>query len=125
MKQLIYVILFCGLVNCSGINTMTSKNSMTYTEIGDLFLNDQIKVDDIKVVETENGKSWNVSIKNLMWFDINLEVKMDFYDADGIKVDNPWGWKPLTLEKAQGEWVKFTAPNKSVRNFKLLIKKAG
>lgn len=128
MKYLKYTsIIILALLSsyCSNINTMTSKNNMTYTEVGDIFLNDQIKVDDLKVVETENGKSWNVSLKNLMWFEMNLEVKMDFYDSDGIKVDNPWGWKPATLEKGQNEWVKFIAPNKMVKNFKLYIKKAG
>ena len=113
------------LISCSNINTITKKNDYTYTTVGDIFLNDQIRVEDIQIVETENSKSINVMMKNLMWFDINLEVKMDFYDQNNIKVDNPWGWKPLTIEQGQSEWIKFTSPNKMTENFRLYMRKAG
>ncbi len=118
------ILLITFICSCSNINTITSKNDFTYTEVGDVFLNDQIRVEDIKINESENGKAFNVMMKNLMWFDMNLEVKMDFYDRDGIKLDNPWGWKPFTLEQGQSDWIKFISPNKNTRNFKLYMKKA-
>lgn len=126
MKNLLLLTVFISIiVSCSNINTITKKNDYTYTTVGDIFLNDQIRVEDIKIVETENSKSISVMMKNLMWFDINLEVKMDYYDIDGIKVDNPWGWKPLTIEQEQSEWIKFISPNKMTENFKLYMRKAG
>lgn len=123
-RYALYVLLAFISWRCSNINTMTSRNAMTYTEVGDIFLDDQIKVEDIIITDIENSKMWNVMIKNLMWFDMNLECKMDFYDENGIKLDNPWGWKPLTVEKGQSDWIKFISPNKSAKNFKLYLKKA-
>lgn len=120
----IFILISLFITNCSNINTISMNNGLTNTQVGDIFLDDQIKVEDIKVIETENGKSYNVLLKNLMWFDINLEVKMDFFNNDGIKTDNPWGWKPLKLEQGQADWGRFIAPNKDIRNFKLFIKKA-
>ena len=124
-KTYIIILLLVSIWSCSNINTITNKNDYTYTEIGDIFLNDQIRVENIKIIESENSKVCNVMIKNLMWFDMNIEVKMDFYDSDGIKLDNPWGWKPITLEKGQSDWFKFISPNKNTQNFKLYMKKAG
>ena len=125
-KYLLFQIIVTSLIyfNCSDINTITGDNNVMYTNIGDEFLNEQIKVNNIKVTESNNSKVFNVKISNLMWFDMNIEVKMDFYDSEGIKQDNPWGWKPLTIEQGQSDWVKFIAPNKRVQNFKLYVKKA-
>lgn len=128
MAKIIFSLL-TGLIfllsACTNINTVTQQGGRTYSEIGDIFLNDQIRLEDVKEIEKESAKTYNVLIKNLMWFDMNLEVKMDFYDSDGIIIDNAWGYKPVTLEKGQSDWIKFIAPNKNVNSFKLLVKKAG
>lgn len=120
----INIILIAVMYSCSGINTIRSKNDFTYTVINDISLNNQIKVVDIKMIESENSKVFNVMIKNFMPFEINLEIKMDFYNQDGIKLDNSWGWKPFTLEEEQSDWIKFISPSKNASNFKLYMKKA-
>lgn len=115
---------FLCFLGCGGINTITSEGSSTYTKIGDVFLDNQISVDDIQVDKSSSPKVYSVKIRDLMHFDMVLEVKMDFYDQTGVKLDNPWGWKPVTVEEKQDEWIKFTAPSDLAINFKLYVKKA-
>jgi uncharacterized protein YcfL len=111
--------------SCSGINTVNSSGSMTVTKVGDFFLNDQVKVVDIKSSYNENASTISVKLQNLMWYEMELEVKMDFFDDEGIKLDNPWGWKPITLEEEQADWIKFIAPNNNAKDFKLYVQRAG
>lgn len=127
MKTSYFTFLIFGylFVGCSGINTVSNQNGYNSTKIGDIFLNDQIKVVDIKTLDSDNGRTFIVSLKNLMWFDMNIETKMDFYNDDGILLDNPWGWKPLTIEREQISQIKYIAPQKNITKFKLLMQKAG
>jgi len=124
-KLLTLIICIFLILSCSKINRITKINSNPYTQIGDLFLDWQIEVQDIKIIESKNGKVFNIKIDNSVWFDMSIELKLDFYDSQGVQIDNPWGWRPITIEAAQFEWVKFIAPNKNVENFKLYMKKAG
>ena len=123
--KIIIMLALLSLVGCSGINTFSNKGDMTYSEIGDYFLDDQIQLENLKIVDEGNARVWNINIKNLMYYEMVLEIKMDFFTSDGIKIDNPWGWKPLTLESSQSDWLKFIAPNENIRNFKLYVKRAG
>lgn len=115
----------CLLTSCSGINTISGQGSMSYTKVGDAFLNDQITVAEILLDKNSNPPKTKVRLKNDVWYELVLEVKMDFYDESGVKLDNPWGWKPVTLEKGLDEWVVFTAPDKRAVNFRLAVKRAG
>lgn len=112
------------LAGCSGINTVTSSGESTYSKVGDVFLDNQIAIEEIQKNSEAMTPSFNVRLANKMWFDMVLEVKMDFYDDGGVKLDNPWGWKPVSVEPKQDEWVKFTAPSGKAKNFKLYVKKA-
>jgi uncharacterized protein YcfL len=98
---------------------------MSYSKVGDAFLNDQITVAEILLDKNSNPPKTKVRLKNDVWYELVLEVKMDFYDESGVKLDNPWGWKPVTLEKGLDEWVVFTAPDKRAVNFRLAVKRAG
>ena len=128
--SLVLASLLC--VACSGINTLSSRTNTVggssgfgYTQIGDVFLNDQVQVTDLFIDEARSPRVFKVKLRNFVWFDIVMEVKMDFYDESGAKLDNPWGWKPLTLEGKQDDWVEFMAPNEHARHFKLYMQKAG
>ena len=119
------LVVISGLYGCgSGINTVTSQGSSKYTRTGDVFLDDQIALEEIRIDDKVTPKTYNLRVRSKMWFNMVLEVKMDFYDESGVKMDNPWGWKPVTIEPKQDEWVKFTAPSNAATDFKLYVKKA-
>lgn len=118
----IFLIILGG---CSGINTVTSSNGMNYTKIGDPFLNEIVKVKNIKVTENKTSRIVNVQLQNLEFYEVHLEVKADFFDKNGIQIDNPWGYKPISIQGEQTAWVKFIAPSKKAKNFRLFVQFGG
>ncbi len=110
---------------CHGVNTISGNGSQAYTHVGDVFLNAQITVTDIRFEKASDPPRTKVHLMNNTGHELVIEVKMDFYDESGVKIDNPWGWKPLTLESNLDEWVEFTAPNKNAASYRLAIQYAG
>jgi uncharacterized protein YcfL len=124
------VVLAMLMIGCrASVNTTSGRLSdhgsiQTSTHVGDWVFGEEIKVDDIVIQESNAVKTIAIKLKNWWHYDLVLEAKMDFFDADGVTIDNAWGWKPVTVNGYQYEWVKFTAPNESVKFFRLSMKKA-
>ena len=117
-------ILVLTFYSCRTVNTISKKGNSMFSEVGDYLLDNQVLLENIKVIDKNQGKFFNVELKNLMFFDLNIEAKMDFYDSDGVQIDNPWGYKPVKIENGQSVWISLAAPNKEVKNFKLSLKLA-
>jgi len=100
-----------SLVSCVSVNTATydaSSNRQMGFKTGDTFLNESVYIKDVVVNKNSNGNmTVNVLFQNMLYTTLNLEVKVEFYDASGVVLDDPWGYKPMSIMGQQEKWEKF------------------
>jgi len=116
-----------SLINCprSTINyVMIYRNTnKAQWQIDNVLLAKDIQIKDVKEVIKNNILYVNILLKNGWYRPISGKIKVEFYDENGIQLENPWGWHPLLLESHQEEWFKFIAPQtaKSITKIKVMI----
>ncbi|MCK4307348.1 DUF1425 domain-containing protein [candidate division WOR-3 bacterium] len=132
MKKSLFLIIGAGiLVLCcsSTINSLFVHRDMGTHEwqIDNPFLAKDIKVLGVKEVKEGSLLYVNVLLKNSWYKPITGKVKVEFYDRNGVQLENPWGWHPITLESHQEEWFKFMAPKieKEISKIKIMIRGIG
>jgi len=124
------VVLLCCL-NCprATINyaLINRESGMTEWQIDNPLLAHDIVIKDVKETVKDNLLFVNILIENGWYRPINGKIKVAFYDASGVQLDNPWGWHPLLLESHQEEWFKFIAPKAEdhVTKIKVMVRGIG
>jgi len=121
------VLILAGCAHT--INSLyISKDTATHTwHIDNPFLAKDIKVLDVKEIKIGNMLYVNVLLKNMWYRPISAKIKVNFYDKNGVQLENPWGWRPIILEAHQEEWYKFMAPKeaKEISGIKIMIRGIG
>lgn len=119
------------LINCprATINyaLIYRKTGEVQWQIDNFFLAKDIQIKDVNELIKDNILYINILIKNSWYRPISGKIKVEFYDVNGIQLDNPWGWHPLLLESHQEEWFKFIAPKteNQITKVKVMIRRLG
>jgi uncharacterized protein YcfL len=117
------------LSSCASVNKMTvdaDSNRQIGLQVGDVFLNESVKIKDLVVERNSAGNMIvNVLFKNQLYSKLNLQVKVEFYDADGVIIDDPWGYKPLVIEGVQEKWIKFVGISPNAKTYGISFKSPG
>jgi uncharacterized protein YcfL len=122
--SLIILIASCASVNRVSVDANT--NSQNSIQIGDVFLSEALKVKDLVVRRNSNGNMIvNVLFENQLYTKVNAQVKIEFFDEDGVKIDDPWGYKPLVIEGQQQEWIKSVSVSPNAARYDISFKTAG
>jgi len=72
-----------------------------------------LDVEDYKVEVNNENLIVNVMLRNKIYKPVVARIKVDFYDKQGVQLENPWGWKRIIVESHQSEWFKFIASKKA------------
>ncbi|MEO0085582.1 MAG: DUF1425 domain-containing protein [candidate division WOR-3 bacterium] len=129
MKKLLPVaaLAFVVLAACSTTINSLWVNRETGTErwnIQNPVLASDIRVLDVKEEVKDGVLFVNVLIKNGWHMPIGGKLKLQFYDNNGVQIDDAWGWHQINLEAAQEQWFKFVAPRQSdqISKIKIMIR---
>jgi len=79
-------------------------------DIDNVFLSNDIRILDIQEEEKDGQLFVNILLKNGWGMPIGGKLKVQFYDNNGVQLDDPWGWHQINLETLQEEWFRFIAP---------------
>ena len=79
-------------------------------DVDNVFLAHDIKVKEVKEEVKDGVLFVHVLLKSNWGMPIGGKLKVQFYDANGYQLDDPWGWKQIMLESLQEQWFKFMAP---------------
>ena len=111
-------------INYAIINRISGE---TRWQIDNPFLAHDIEIKDVKEVIKDDVLFVNILLKNGWYRPISVKIKVEFYDLNGIQIDNPWGWHQLLLESHQEEWFKFIAPKteEQITKIKVMIRGIG
>ncbi len=116
--------MFLALAGCSArVNSViiSRETGTRRWDIDNPFLAQDIKILDIKEEEKNGALFVNVLVRNGWPMRIGGMMKVQFYDQNGVQLDDPWGWHQLNLESSQEEWFKFMAPRPAEQITKMKI----
>jgi uncharacterized protein YcfL len=93
-------------------------------QVDDIFLADDIRVMDVQEEVKDEVLFVNVLLKNGRQTPIGCKIRVLFYDAGGVQLDDPWGWRQISLESRQEEWFRFMAPRRSeeISRMKMMVR---
>jgi hypothetical protein len=127
LAAVLTVVALAVLVGCSARINSVIINRETGTrrwDIDNAFLANDIKITDIKEEEKNGALFVSVLVHNGWAIRIGGLMKAQFYDKDGVQIDDPWGWHQVNLESSQEEWFKFMAPKKAdeISRIKIMVR---
>lgn len=123
----LFLIIDCtpkSLVNYVTVNRITGS---TEWSIDSPMLSKGIEILDIREKQEEEVLYVMILLKNGWYRPISGKLKLEYFDEDGIQIENPWGWHPINLESNQEEWFKFMAPRVSgnISEIKIMVRGIG
>ncbi|OYD14508.1 hypothetical protein CH330_08480 [candidate division WOR-3 bacterium JGI_Cruoil_03_51_56] len=126
-KRLALLSALTILVGCSArINSVIiNRNTGTRSwDVDNVFLSRDIRVLDVKEEVKDGVLFVNILIKNGWSMPIGGKLKVQFYDRNGVQLDDPWGWHQLMLESNQEQWFRFMAPKKAneISKMKIMVR---
>jgi uncharacterized protein YcfL len=131
MKKTLFLILGIGILATScakhTINSLMIDRDADTQEwhIDNRLLAHEIKLLQVKEIKEGDLLYVNVQLENTWRRPITGKIKVEFYDEHGVQMDNPWGWRPITLEAHQKPWFKFMAPKTEDKISKIRIMTRG
>ena len=121
--MMIFAVLF---FNCASVNRLevdADSNRQMGFQIGDTFLSESVKIKDLVVEKNSAGNIiTNILFKNMLYSELNIQVKVEFFDENGIIIDDPWGYKPLVIEGLQEKWIKFVSVSPKASTYAISFK---
>jgi hypothetical protein len=126
------VLIIAVLVGClpkATINSLVISRDVGSREwhIDNPILAQDLEILDVKEVQEGDLLYVNVLLQNTLYRPKSAKVKVEFYDRDGVQLENPWGWRPIILESHQEEWYRFMAPKsaKEISAIKIMVRGVG
>jgi hypothetical protein len=112
---ILFMVSFLSACSTHRINVVTIDRASGTQDwiINNRILEGSVAVMEVKEFKVEReGELLNVFLllRNKRGSMRGTQVKLDFFDQNGLPFDNAWGWKPVILEPDQEEWFKFLAP---------------
>ena len=127
---LFFILIFTGCsstINSVKITRQQNQPTGFKWQVDNPFLADDIHVLEVKEIKKGSLLYVAVKLQNTWYNPISAKLKVEFYDKDGVALDNPWGWHPIILEAHQASWFKFMAPKqaKEISAVKIMIRGIG
>jgi len=79
-------------------------------KIDNPILANSVKIQSVKELRKGNLYYVAVQLKNTWYKPISAKLRVEFYDNNGVALENPWGWHPIIIEANQDAWFEFMAP---------------
>mgnify|MGYP000207820528 CR=1 FL=1 len=126
-KFFIFLILILGGCAHTINYVRIYRGSGVQWQIDNPFLAKDLKIEEVKEIQKGELLYIAVRLRNTWFRPISGKIKAEFYDENGIQLENPWGWHPILLEANQDEWIEFMAPRvaSKISSVKIMIRGIG
>jgi len=121
-----FTFLICAFIGCAHtINYVRIyRTGEMQWQIDNPFLARDLKIEEVKEIQKGDLLYIAVRLHNTWFRPISGKIKAEFYDENGVQLENPWGWHPIILEAHQDEWIEFMAPRVSskISSVKIMVR---
>jgi len=104
--------------------TFTEGHHAMVADVHDSHFADRIQVQDPRTVRANPGERIvaQFELHNARSNRIRIEYDIDWFDQNGVEVEFPGGWTPLSLSGGSNHSVRLTAPTPAVTSWKLQVR---
>jgi len=133
-RALASIALVSGLLALSACQSTRRGTANTYTfteghhamvaDVNDSRFADRIQVLGPRTVRATPGERIvaQFELHNARSNRIRIEYDIDWFDQNGVEVEFPGGWTPLSLSGGSNHSVRLTAPTTAVTSWKLQVR---
>lgn len=114
------------LVGCHGIvkKEFDAEGNSSMVKIGDPALKGLVEIVQTSSEYVDGNMTVKVMIHNKTHLRREIEWKIVFSDEQGFPLDDPWGWRPLSLEPKGDEVIVAKSLNKQASSFEVQLQRA-
>lgn len=126
-RLLIVVLVSLSAVGCAGVVRQSfsgTGNTEGNLAISDPALNALVRIEKSDGAVVDGLLTANILLVNRTHLRRQIEWKVLFFDSEGHSLEDPYGWRPLSLEPHGREWIRAKSPSARAVRFDLVLQRA-
>jgi hypothetical protein len=83
----------------------------------------QIRIMPVTDEKQDGIMRLHIPLQNLTLSNISCEVVVRFYDKEGVALDDAWGWRPITVDAQETDYIDVSAPDGRAAGYKIVVRR--